>query len=390
MALLRLAAEHAGRAGGAVAAFTVDHGLRPAAADEAEQVARWCGGIGVPHTTLRWTGEKPETGLQAAARAARYALLAGAAADFDALLIAHTADDLAETLLARLARGSGLDGLAAMRADGLLAAGAGEPVRIVRPLLEIDRAGIEATLARFGQDAILDPSNLDRRFERVRARAALEALEGEGLLGRAGLARAARRLRAAADAEARRLEAALSEVEFDPWGGVRISASAFDHLDPFDGDGLVRRLICAVSGADAAPSREDAARALAEARASGRATLAGALIAHRRGEIGFEREPAALLGRAGVAPAAPLALSEGAPALWDARFIAAGAGATIGPSGASGALGGAPAIRREGRILAGFDPETREWRAPTGAVRLMSLTRERVLGRVTRFPALTP
>ena len=103
-------------AGPKLVAVTVDHGLRPAAQREAAAVKRLARSLGVAHRTLRWTGRKPTTGLQAAARAARYRLLAAAATRAGArhVLTAHTLDDQAETVLIRLARGSGIGGLAAM------------------------------------------------------------------------------------------------------------------------------------------------------------------------------------------------------------------------------------------------------------------------------------
>src|SRR5882724_6251609 len=96
-------------------AVTVDHGLRPEAAREARDVKRLAGALDLPHRTLRWIGPKPERGLPAAARDARYRLLARAAREFGAthVLTAHTRDDQAETLLMRMLRGSGITGLAA-------------------------------------------------------------------------------------------------------------------------------------------------------------------------------------------------------------------------------------------------------------------------------------
>src|SRR6185436_11157971 len=97
-------------------AVTIDHGLREESAPEALAVKRLAKTLNVEHRTLRWTGRKPKTGIQEAARNARYRLLAGAARKAGAghILTAHTLDDQAETVLFRLARGSGVSGLAGM------------------------------------------------------------------------------------------------------------------------------------------------------------------------------------------------------------------------------------------------------------------------------------
>lgn len=150
---------------GRVAAATVDHGLRPNSHDEATQVARWCGEIGVPHAIL--TPTTPITGsLQAAARTARYALLDAwrASHGLGWVMTAHHADDQAETLVMRLNRGSGVAGLAGVRA----VQGA-----ILRPLLGMRRADLADIVHRHGWHACDDPSNRDDRFDRARVRKAL-------------------------------------------------------------------------------------------------------------------------------------------------------------------------------------------------------------------------
>ena len=135
LALLVLAARwrKSLKSGPDMIAVTVDHGLRPESAKEANAVKRQARELGVVHRTLRWTGAKPKTGLQEAAREARYRLLSGEAARSGArmVLTAHTLDDQAETMLLRLSRGSGLSGLAAMaRANDMF------QTKVVRPLLE--------------------------------------------------------------------------------------------------------------------------------------------------------------------------------------------------------------------------------------------------------------
>jgi len=154
-----------------VKAATVDHGLRAEGAAEAEAVARLCGEIGVPHHSLAARVEPAGEGLQAAARSARYAALAGwmDMEGLGLLLTAHHADDQAETLLMRLNRGSGVAGLAGVRAAGAVP-GTGGRLRLCRPLLGWRRSELLAVVASAGVEAALDPSNADERFDRARLR----------------------------------------------------------------------------------------------------------------------------------------------------------------------------------------------------------------------------
>jgi tRNA(Ile)-lysidine synthase len=230
-ALLHLAhrwARHQRRPAEALLAVTVDHGLRPESAAEAAAVARLARELGVGHRTLRWDGPAPATGLQAAARAARYRLLAAAAADFRgaAIVTAHSADDQAETLLMRLARGSGVDGLAAIPTQSRLAVdddAHGSGCTVLRPLLGIARSRLIATLAAAAIPYADDPSNRDRRFERVRLREVMATLAALGLT-RDALARTARRLRAAQEV----LERAADDLEMCAVGSL---ASLVHRLD---------------------------------------------------------------------------------------------------------------------------------------------------------------
>jgi tRNA(Ile)-lysidine synthase len=158
-------------------AVTVDHGLRPESAREAREVKRLAHTLGVPHRTMRWTGEKPKSGVPAAARAARYRLLATAARQNGAshVLTAHTRDDQAETLLMRLLRGSGISGLAAMARESER-----EGVFIARPFLNISKSQLLATLAKAEVAYADDPTNRDTRYTRPRIRAVIEGLAAEG------------------------------------------------------------------------------------------------------------------------------------------------------------------------------------------------------------------
>lgn len=155
---------------GQVAAATVDHGLRAANADEAAMVAGLCQRLGVPHATLPVA--LGEGNVQAEARTARYAALAGwmDAHNLAALATAHHADDQAETLLLRLNRGSGVAGLAGVRERGVVPR---TRLPLIRPLLGRRRAELAEVVAAAGLTAADDPSNRDDRFDRARIRKAL-------------------------------------------------------------------------------------------------------------------------------------------------------------------------------------------------------------------------
>jgi tRNA(Ile)-lysidine synthase len=208
-------------------AVTVDHGLRAEAAREARQVKRLAHSLDLPHRTLRWNGAKPKTGLPAAARAARYRLLAKAARQSRAthILTAHTRDDQAETLLMRLLRGSGIAGLAAMaresERDGL---------RLARPFLDVSKSQLIATLKKAKVEFAEDPTNLDTTYTRPRLRTLMPALVAEGGDARNFVRLASRFARANAavevlvDGAERYL--ALRDHQFDRWQDSRRTSAA--------------------------------------------------------------------------------------------------------------------------------------------------------------------
>ena len=158
--------------------YTVDHGLRSEAADEAAFVVREAGRLGIPARTLRWDGPRPRSGLQQAARQARYRLIGAAMREDGAevLATAHHLQDQAETVLMRLAYGSGLAGLRGMDLFSEV-----EGVTVVRPLLGTDPAALRAVVDDAGVLPVADPSNLDEDFERVRWRALMPQLAELGL-----------------------------------------------------------------------------------------------------------------------------------------------------------------------------------------------------------------
>jgi tRNA(Ile)-lysidine synthase len=167
LALLLLAA--AARPG-KVEAATVDHRLRAGSGAEAEMVAALCKQLGVPHKVLTIAWEiKPTPAIQEQARKRRYQVLGdwAKAWGIDAIVTAHHLEDQAETLLMRLVRGSGVRGLAAMRAGRKLP---GTHIPLARPLLGWSRKELAGICAAAGVEPAIDPSNSDSRFERVRVR----------------------------------------------------------------------------------------------------------------------------------------------------------------------------------------------------------------------------
>lgn len=200
---------------------TVDHGLRAESADEAVLVAKISTALGIPHTTLMWDGDKPSQGIQEAARHARYKLLADHATRVGARVIVtgHHADDQAETVLLRLAAGSGLSGLAGMASETPLF----DHHILFRPLLAISRMRLRATVTAANLSPVEDPSNLNQRFARPRLRSAADVLNREGL-DTARLMRFAERMRRADEA----LEAVVEDAE----RALRIPSTSGERFTP--------------------------------------------------------------------------------------------------------------------------------------------------------------
>ena len=220
-------------------AVTVDHGLRKEAAREARDVKRLAKALDIEHRTVRWSGAKPETGVPSAARDARYRLLVRAAQRHGAshIFTAHTRDDQAETFIMRLSRGSGIAGLAAMarqsERDGMV---------LARPLLDVQKSRLIATLQKAGIAFADDPTNRDPRFTRSRLRALMPALAAEGADARS-LARLASRLaRANAALDIMTEGAARYLASIDP--GTGFDLAAFTALS---GEIRVRLLLRAIN-----------------------------------------------------------------------------------------------------------------------------------------------
>ena len=324
LALLHLLHDWRSAGGPELRVATVDHGLRRDAADEAAGVARLCAGLAVAHDTLQWRGWDGTGNLPDRARRARYALLAdwAQAHGIADIAVGHTEDDLAETFVMRLARGAGVDGLAAMRdrwRDG--------PVTFHRPLLDKGRAELRDLLRGRGVEWAEDPTNSDTRYERARVRDSLSALAVAGL-DTSALARTARRLaaaRRALDHAAR--EAARESVRIEA-GDVLIARDALTALP----DEVARRLLQAalrwINGAAYPPRGAAMTRFLTAARAGQAMTLQGCLL-----------HAGATWARIGREYAAVADLRVPACQVWDGRWRIRGpapAGAEIAALGRAG------------------------------------------------------
>lgn len=333
LALALLLHDWAAGRGGGVIALTVDHGLRPGSRAEARRVGALLAERGIGHRILTWRGPKPAAGVQAAARAARYRLLAGWCAGHGVLHLAtgHHQDDQAETLLLRLARGSGLDGLAGMPAQACL-----DGLRLLRPLLAVPKARLEATLTVRGIGWTEDPSNRDPTFERTRVR---RLLAGSGDLGLTAPRLAATaghlgRARRAAEREVARLLARSAAL--DPAGFARLDPEPLLAASREPALRALARLLTTVGGGGYPPRFERLERLfdrLGEGLGRG-ATLGGCRLLPRREGLLVVRE---------AARAPSLAIAPGSALHWDGRFEVAltrrkpaPGPLTLGPLGAGG------------------------------------------------------
>jgi tRNA(Ile)-lysidine synthase len=303
--LLHLLHDWAAASGTPLQAVTVDHGLRPEAAEEAAFVARIAATLRIPHTTLRWSGWDGHGNLPDRARRARYALMADWARGqgIDTVALGHTADDQAETLLMRLGRAAGAEGLAAMSPHRLEG-----DVTFVRPLLPVRRDRLRQVLTDRGQHWIDDPSNEDMAFDRPRIRHALPDLAPLGLTVEA-LSTTAANLRAANDAIAHyAAREARDHVTFDV-GDILIDRAAFLAFRPE----IARRVLTAalrwISGIEYPPRRGGLERLAEALRRQETMALAGCLISSGPDTLRVTREAAAVSH-----------LVAGAGELWDRRW----------------------------------------------------------------------
>lgn len=309
MALILLAAEW-----GAVRAVTFDHGLRPGSGKEAKRVGKWLDARDIAHQVLTHDGKLAESNIQAEAREARYAALEKwcRAEGIEDLLVAHHQDDQAETFLLRLARGSGVDGLAAMAKIASLPSGVKSP-RLLRPLLGIPKARLEATLRSYRQEWIEDPSNADPKFDRAKIRKLLHKSDIEGFNAPRLAATAARMRRARTALENHAAELLAASVEWRPEGFARLSLPQLMAESEEIALRVLSRTLMVVAGRKYPVREERLERLFASLTDAAAATLGGCQIF----PVGAERliicrEPAMIDDEVQLLP--------GESAVWDSRF----------------------------------------------------------------------
>ncbi|WP_258045540.1 tRNA lysidine(34) synthetase TilS [Mesorhizobium sp. NBSH29] len=282
-------------------AVTVDHGLRPGSAHEAQTVRELCARHGIVHQVQHWHGDKPSTGIAAAARDARYGLLAQSArtAGTDIVLAGHTLDDQVETISMRGTRGDGR-GLAGMASATLY----DQTVWIVRPLLQVRRTALRSWLTEAGIGWVDDPTNSDVRYERPRMRLALNESAAPIPVEAAQRARISLGKRAAWLISHHAQQVAPGLICLEP--------DFLSHSDADAGTYALRIMLAAVGGVEHLPE-EARSGALHHKLRTGaaRATLSRCVVERRRGGVFLRRE------LRGLPAAAPVVHG----AVWDGRFI---------------------------------------------------------------------
>lgn len=313
MALLHLALKW--RAASQFVAFTVDHGLRPDARDEAQMVKDRCTELGVRHHTLVWA---PPNGhvSQARARDARHRLLANAlrALGGSHLLFGHTLDDQYETAMIRAKTSeTGLAGMRALSVSPVWPDGAG--VFLGRPLLDSRRADLRHVLTDASERWVEDPSNQNRDFERVRVRQSLAEDGGEAT--HALHDRYIRAVRMRAQSDVRLADWLERDVDAHEDGLIVCQPTVLNAQDFAIGLGY---LLLTASGSDRlaplAPRQDLVEEILANPRKWRSRTLGGAWLAPRKGVVHIARDP----GLIEVAPAQDRPTEAVRRYVWDGRF----------------------------------------------------------------------
>lgn len=294
--------------------YSLDHGLRPEAADEVRMVLDAGAALGLQARGLEWTDEKPDNGVQEAARQARYRLIGDALkADGGKLLLtAHHRADQAETILMRLAHGSGIEGL-----RGMTSLSEVEGIAVFRPLLDVEPQTLAALVSDAGLTPAHDPSNDDSTYERVRWRKRLPLLAEDGL-DNAALSRFAARMAEADMALSQMAEAAFAElVVLDGFGAATIARQTMADLTPAVGRRVLARVLNIVGGRQKPRALGPVERLydqIVDGDLAKAATLLGAVIRLRDETLVVSREPGRALPPERTLPAH-------SEIVWDQRFL---------------------------------------------------------------------
>ena len=283
LALTHMCAYWAKQSGADISALCIDHGFRPASQTEANQARDWAMAFGLKAWTYINTSSAPKTGLQEFARALRHRVFAQAAMEVGGatVLLGHTLDDQAETIAFRLARQTGLDGLAGMaRVTRDVLRYQGQRFPIARPLLSVRRQALRDYLRQNDLGWIEDPSNENSDFARIKIRKRLHILGGHERLARIGAS--ARVLRDHLDACA---DAFLTSHLMDKHKSVQcFNISAFHRLAPCVQKRVLYRQMSHIIGASIhiSPLKQDRiVHAISQVNFT-RTTLAGILISRQK------------------------------------------------------------------------------------------------------------
>ena len=223
MALLLLSAEWAHNNNRSLKVVTIDHGLRPGSPSECTYVKNISDKLAIEHTTLKWL-EKPSGNLQNSARGARHKLFSDwtKIKKVSVVLLGHTLDDNAETIISRLIRGSGIDGLTGISKNKTI-----NSLTLFRPLITITREDLRRYLQEKEISWIDEPSNYDERFDRVKIRNLLPQLSGVGLTANKLVALSGHMERAKEALNYEVFSFAKQNVQQTIWGDLEINLDAF-------------------------------------------------------------------------------------------------------------------------------------------------------------------
>lgn len=333
MALLLLAHRWTENHGGKTVALTVDHGLRGESAQEAQRVASWCAERGIIHHILVWQPPSGlHSGIQEAAREARYRLMTAWCRQNTILhlLTAHHRDDQAETLLFRVARGSGIDGLACIPSLSFM-----HGVRLLRPLLAFAKTALKTFLSSTGQAWVEDPSNSDTRYARTAIRSYLITVPEEFSQEASRLCTKFAKIRNLMENNA--VKQLTHAISLHPEAYALLCENRFRQLAPDHGLRALASLVHTISGTQT-PSRSERIQLLYNDLLAlpTRRTFGNCVFEYKPGKRHF------LVRRETNAMQPALPLRNGETCLWDNRFElhwsspSAQESLTVAPLGARG------------------------------------------------------